>query len=98
MEKYTPEVATLWYHASEILLGQEIYSLVIDVWSVGMIFAEMVANEPLFSDESEIEQLVLTFRRVLPSTRLHREVVESFLMDALAAERLARLMSQSGWE
>ena len=38
----THEVVTLWYRAPEILLGQKEYSLPVDIWSIGCIFAEMV--------------------------------------------------------
>ena len=53
---------TLWYRASEILLGEEKYSRPVDVWSVGCIFAEMVNQKPLFEGESEIGQLFKIFR------------------------------------
>ncbi|KAG1699776.1 Cyclin-dependent kinase 2 [Phytophthora capsici] len=62
IKKYTHEVVTLWYRAPEILLGQEIYSPPVDIWSVGVIFAEMVAKKPLFPGDSEIDQLYRIFR------------------------------------
>ena len=39
---YTHEVVTLWYRAPEILLGAKGYTMAVDVWSLGCIFAEMV--------------------------------------------------------
>lgn len=62
LKKYTHEVVTLWYRAPEILLGQEIYSPPVDMWSVGVIFAEMLAKKPLFPGDSEIDQLYRIFR------------------------------------
>lgn len=62
IKKYTHEVVTLWYRAPEILLGQEIYSPPVDIWSVGVIFAEMVTKKPLFAGDSEIDQLYRIFR------------------------------------
>ncbi|GAB9465701.1 Cyclin-dependent kinase 2 [Globisporangium polare] len=62
VKKYTHEVVTLWYRAPEILLGQEIYSPPVDIWSVGVIFAEMLAKKPLFPGDSEIDQLYRIFR------------------------------------
>ncbi|POM70238.1 CMGC/CDK/CDC2 protein Kinase [Phytophthora palmivora] len=62
IKKYTHEVVTLWYRAPEILLGQEIYSPPVDIWSVGVIFAEMVAKKPIFPGDSEIDQLYRIFR------------------------------------
>lgn len=43
----THEIETLWYRAPEVLLGQKQYSLPVDTWSVGCIFAEMVEKKPL---------------------------------------------------
>uniref|UniRef100_K3W7W6 Cyclin-dependent kinase 2 homolog n=1 Tax=Globisporangium ultimum (strain ATCC 200006 / CBS 805.95 / DAOM BR144) TaxID=431595 RepID=K3W7W6_GLOUD len=62
VKKYTHEVVTLWYRAPEILLGQEIYSPPVDIWSVGAIFAEMLTKKPLFPGDSEIDQLYRIFR------------------------------------
>ncbi|ETI43935.1 CMGC/CDK/CDC2 protein kinase [Phytophthora nicotianae CJ01A1] len=62
IKKYTHEVVTLWYRAPEILLGQEVYSPPVDIWSVGVIFAEMVTKKPLFPGDSEIDQLYRIFR------------------------------------
>lgn len=60
--KYTHEVVTLWYRAPEILLGTKQYSTGVDMWSVGCILAEMVVGRPIFTGESEIEQLLAIFR------------------------------------
>ncbi|GMF20172.1 unnamed protein product [Phytophthora fragariaefolia] len=62
VKKYTHEVVTLWYRAPEILLGQEVYSPPVDIWSVGVIFAEMVLKKALFAGDSEIDQLYRIFR------------------------------------
>lgn len=59
---YTQEVATLWYRAPEILLGSIEYSTPIDIWSVGVIFVEIVTKNPPFTGDSEIDQLYRIFR------------------------------------
>jgi serine/threonine protein kinase len=59
---YTHEVVTLWYRAPEILLGSRHYSIPVDMWSVGCIFAEMVTRQPLFPGDSEIDELFRIFR------------------------------------
>jgi len=41
VRKYTKEVVTLWYRPPEILLGFTHYTMPIDMWAVGCIFAEM---------------------------------------------------------
>ncbi|KAI6175695.1 Protein kinase domain-containing protein [Aphelenchoides bicaudatus] len=60
---YTHEVVTLWYRAPEVLLGAPRYSLGLDIWSIGCIFAEMACNLPLFQGDSEIDQLFRIFRQ-----------------------------------
>ena len=62
VQTLTHEVETLWYRAPEILLGTSRYSLPVDVWSVGCIFAEMVTNKPLFRGDSEIDQIFKIFK------------------------------------
>lgn len=59
---YTHEVVTLWYRSPEILLGSQVYSTQVDVWSVGCIFAEMASGRPLFTGDSEIDQLFKIFQ------------------------------------
>ncbi|KAF3323307.1 cyclin-dependent kinase G-2-like isoform X2 [Carex littledalei] len=45
------------HRAPELLLGAKEYSSAIDMWSVGCIFAELLAKEPLFKERNETEQL-----------------------------------------
>ena len=64
MGTMTHEVVTLWYRAPEILLagGQHNkYSIPVDMWSVGAIFAEMVNKKALFPADSEIAELYKIF-------------------------------------
>ena len=61
IKTYTHEVVTLWYRCPEILLGQKAYSLGVDLWSTGCIFAEMVQRRPLFCGDSEIDQIFKIF-------------------------------------
>lgn len=59
--QFPPEVETLWYRAPEILLGAQNYSFSVDLWAVGCIFAELVKLKPLFTGDSEIDQLFCMF-------------------------------------
>lgn len=59
---YTHEVITLWYRAPEILLGSQSYSVAVDMWSAGCIFAEILTKRPLFPGDSEIDELFRIFR------------------------------------
>ena len=62
MRPYTHEVVTLWYRAPEILLGAKLYATGVDIWSLGCIFVEMILKRPLFTGDSEIDQLYRIFR------------------------------------
>lgn len=55
------EVVTLLYRAPELLLGSENYSYEIDIWSIGCIFAELYALEPMFPGNNIVNQLRLIF-------------------------------------
>ncbi|KAG4931826.1 hypothetical protein AAZX31_17G248600 [Glycine max] len=62
IKKYTHEILTLWYRAPEVLLGATHYSMAVDIWSVGCIFAELVTKQALFPGDSELQQLLHIFR------------------------------------
>lgn len=55
----TEYVVTRWYRAPEIMLACQEYTSAIDMWSVGCIFAELLARSPLFPGEDYIAQLRL---------------------------------------
>uniref|UniRef100_A0AAY4C2M4 Mitogen-activated protein kinase n=1 Tax=Denticeps clupeoides TaxID=299321 RepID=A0AAY4C2M4_9TELE len=55
----TEYVATRWYRAPELMLSLHHYSLAIDVWSVGCIFAEMLGRKQLFPGKHYVHQLQL---------------------------------------
>jgi serine/threonine protein kinase len=61
MKDYTHEVVTLWYRAPEILLGDNNYSLPIDVWACGAIFYEFAHRKPFFYGHSEIDVIFKIF-------------------------------------
>ena len=51
-------VATRWYRAPELLLGDR-YGRAVDVWSIGCIIGELSDGQPLFPGENEIDQLMV---------------------------------------
>lgn len=59
---YSPQVATRWYRAPEILWGCQMYGPSIDMWATGCVFAEMLRGVPLFAGATDIEQLALVVR------------------------------------
>ncbi|XP_046675560.1 cyclin-dependent kinase 11B-like isoform X3 [Homalodisca vitripennis] len=71
LKAYTPIVVTLWYRAPELLLSAKEYSTPVDMWSVGCIFAEFLAMEPLFPGKSETDQLNKIFKTLgTPNDRI----------------------------
>jgi cyclin-dependent kinase len=61
VKNYTHEVVTLWYRPPDVLLGNKTYGTTVDMWSIGCIFAEMASGKPLFSGNSEVDQLKKIF-------------------------------------
>ena len=59
---FSSTVVTLWYRAPEVLLGSEVYTLAIDLWSVGTIMMEVLGQKPLFAGDSAVDQLFKIFR------------------------------------
>eukprot|EP01083_Nonionella_stella_P176715 619028_1 len=62
LKPYSHQVVTLWYRAPELLLGCEKYSIAVDMWSVGCVFAEFLTNKALFQGKAEMEQIELIFK------------------------------------
>ncbi|KAM4808945.1 cyclin-dependent kinase-like 2 [Rhinophrynus dorsalis] len=56
-EVYTDYVATRWYRAPELLVGDINYGKAVDVWAIGCLVTEMLTAEPLFPGDSDIDQL-----------------------------------------
>ncbi|MBZ3888024.1 Cyclin-dependent kinase-like 2 [Sciurus carolinensis] len=56
-EVYTDYVATRWYRAPELLVGDVKYGKAVDVWAIGCLVTEMFMGEPLFPGDSDIDQL-----------------------------------------
>ncbi|XP_073279794.1 cyclin-dependent kinase G-2-like [Primulina huaijiensis] len=56
-DRHSHKVGSRWYRAPELLMGEEIYSCAIDMWSVGCIMAELLHKQVLFKGGSEADQL-----------------------------------------
>ncbi|EGR28415.1 protein kinase domain protein [Ichthyophthirius multifiliis] len=56
--RMTPGWITLWYRPLEMLLGQQEYSQVVDIWSIGCIFSELINLEPLFDQDKNYDMIV----------------------------------------
>ena len=53
----TDYVATRWYRAPEILVASNNYGTPVDLWSLGCIFGEMLAGDPVFTGKTTLNQL-----------------------------------------
>ncbi|KAL9972819.1 hypothetical protein ACROYT_G019198 [Oculina patagonica] len=73
-EVYTDYVATRWYRAPELLVGDTKYGRAVDVWAVGCLLAEMLTGEPLFPGDSDIDQLYHIITKIGNLTNRHREI------------------------
>eukprot|EP00118_Oscarella_pearsei_P015841 m.146006 g.146006 ORF g.146006 m.146006 type:complete len:309 (+) comp38442_c0_seq16:132-1058(+) len=62
--EYTDYVATRWYRAPELLVGDTQYGPAVDVWAVGCVFAELLNGRALLQGKSDVDQLFL-IRRTL---------------------------------
>jgi glycogen synthase kinase 3 beta len=51
-------ICSRYYRAPELIFGATRYSVAIDVWSAGCVFAEMLLGSPLFAGDSGVGQLV----------------------------------------
>ena len=58
-DEYTDYVATRWYRAPELLVGDVYYSFPVDVWAIGCVFAELITGQPLWPGRSDLDQLYL---------------------------------------
>jgi len=53
----TTQVITMWYRPPELFFGARTYAGAVDIWSVGMVLAELVYRAPYVWANSEIEQI-----------------------------------------
>jgi cyclin-dependent kinase 7 len=53
----TTNVITTWYRPPELFFGAKHYAGKVDIWSVGMVFAELVLRAPYFWANSDVEQV-----------------------------------------
>lgn len=57
--RMTYNVITRWYRPPELLFQARHYSGVVDVWSMGMVFAELILRAPFLPGNSDAHQLNL---------------------------------------
>ena len=69
-DEYTDYVATRWYRAPELLVGDTQYGPPVDVWAIGCVFSELLSGQALWPGRSDVDQLYLikkTLGKLFPS-------------------------------
>ncbi|XP_016659106.1 cyclin-dependent kinase-like 2 [Acyrthosiphon pisum] len=51
------EMGTVWYQAPEMLMDSTKYDTTVDIWSVGILFTELVNKMPLVAEDTVTSQL-----------------------------------------
>lgn len=69
-------MATRWYRAPELLLGDPDYGKEVDYWAIGCIMGELTDGQPLFPGETEIDQLFLIRKMIGPLTDDQEELMQ----------------------
>lgn len=77
-EPLTSNVVTRWYRAPELLFKAQHYTRAIDIWSVGVIFAELMLRVPYLPGSNDADQMELTFRALGTPTDRDWPDVSSF--------------------
>ncbi|KMQ47542.1 CMGC/CDK/CDK7 protein kinase [Trichophyton rubrum] len=53
----THQVITRWYRPLELLFGARQYSGAVDIWSMGMVFAELILRVPFAAGNTDMDQI-----------------------------------------
>jgi len=72
-DEFTDYVATRWYRAPELLVGDIQYGPPVDIWAIACVFAELLTSRPLWPGGSDVDQLYLI------SQTLGRSFLDVFL-------------------
>jgi len=72
----TDYVATRWYRAPELLVGDLYYSQTVDIWAIGCLTAELSNSLPLFPGKSDLDQLHLIMTSCGELCDVHQSIFE----------------------
>ena len=62
--RMTYNVITRWYRPPELLYGSRHYAGAVDIWAVGLVFAELILRMPFMAGETDMHQLDLICRAI----------------------------------
>ena len=84
LDAFTPKVVTRWYRAPELLFGARHYTGAVDIWAVGIIFAELMLRTPYLPGADDVDQLDVTFKALgTPTEQIWPNVSNLPMYDAL---------------
>ncbi|XP_048734552.1 cyclin-dependent kinase-like 1 isoform X2 [Ostrea edulis] len=73
-DEYTDYVATRWYRAPELLVGDTCYGPPVDIWAIGCVFAELLTGQALWPGKSDVDQLYLIKKTLGDLLPRHAEI------------------------
>jgi len=76
-DAYTDYVATRWYRAPELVVGDTQYGPPVDVWAIGCVFGELLNGLPIWPGKSDVDQLYHIQRTLGDLIDRHRRVFQS---------------------
>jgi mitogen-activated protein kinase 15 len=87
-------IATRWYRAPEILLGSQVYTKAVDLWSSGCILAEVLIEQVLFPGKSSLNQIELIIELLgRPSKKDLEEMQISFGNNSIDGLKTTKIKS-----
>lgn len=76
-DEYTDYVATRWYRAPELVVGDAQYGPAVDVWAIGCVFGELLNGQPIWPGKSDVDQLYHIQKTLGDLIPRHRKVFNS---------------------
>lgn len=76
-DEYTDYVATRWYRAPELLVGDTQYGPPVDVWAIGCVFGELLSGNAIWPGRSDVDQLYLMKRTLGDLIPRHMDIFRS---------------------
>lgn len=73
--RYSDYVATRWYRAPELLVGDTQYGKGVDIWAVGCILVEVRTGIPVFPGQDDVDQLWLIMRAIGSVCERHARIM-----------------------
>lgn len=91
----TEYVATRWYRAPELLIGDSHYDSKIDIWAIGCVAGELMRGEPIWPGKTDLDQLNLIQKSLgrLTNDQVHT-IMNQSIYDQLIVDQLLAFNNQ----